>query len=681
MKRLFNIRHSYIFGILSFLLFSISLLIGHDEEAANHVYVLIKMGLIAASALFFLLSCRNDASESIKVQFSFLALIILIYELILIFAAGKTILYIRDYPAIFNSIVWTAASLISVIRFRKYIIGFFAEVFRDRNTRILIISSSVTALAVILLSIEPNGVRFTWDSNELYLFIYGRDYESLYDAKLLTFHNHVSIVYSYIIVLLKLFFNDIRVAFWVVNAICIVYASFGMTFLLRELMPQKRMADYILGNAIFMLSPWVCGMSTYYKYDYYIWCLFPLLIYYVSKKKWIGCFTIGAMIAFSKSSGIFTFGFVCAGILITDICLLIKSKDKETAGIKAVFKRLLCDIKYYCFISLAVVFFVFFKFAIPPETQFEDAEIYINPPHILQQLKLYSTANFLWVFVILTIICIIYVFFKSRKALPDNTRRVLAVMIIADVMYIIFVCLCNTYRIPRYMDSHITTVYIAGTVLLMCISRTALRSATMIAACAINLAASFFSFDPVSKCLFNTVNVGDHTIVDYELGDTGSLGDSVICNRDYYSFEILLNKALTYVLNTRTEDDVILFSLGDRSLTWGFSGGRYSYTSNDGKHSFEEFYDTSINGLANGYAFEYYDLPGMIPYDIRYIFARETIKDAVSESGSGTFYYIYMPTLNAGKEAEIYDNYDVSSEETFEFRGWRMNCISFRISR
>ena len=49
----------------------------------------------------------------------------------------------------------------------------------------------------------------------------------------------------------------------------------------------------------------------------------------------------------------------------------------------------------------------------------------------------------------------------------------------------------------------------------------------------------------------------------------------------------------------------------------------------------------------------------------------------VAENGAQTFYYIYMPTMNSSKEADVYANYDIESEKEFEFRGWKINCIKF----
>ena len=668
-----SIKHSYILGLLSFFFFSLSLLIGYDEEAANHVYTAVKMGLIAVSALLFLLSCSDNASSRAKLQYSFLSLIILVYEILLVTATGQTILYIKDYPAILNCLSWTAVSLISIIRFRLVIWGFLTNVFKEQTSRILIYSSSITAIMVILLSLEPNGVRFTWDSDTLYQFIYDLDYRSLYDAKLLTFHSHVSAVYAHILVLLKILLGDIRIAFFVLNTLCIICASFGMTFLLRTLLPNRSFTEYTLGNMIFMLSPWVCGLSTLHMYDYYIWCLFPLLIYYVANRSLIGYMVVGVMITFSKSTGFVVFGSVCVGIVIADMISMFKRRQP----LVSILINNLTDIRNWCFASIIPIFYTLFRLGISSDTQFEDTRFGIDIPHIIHQVKLYSLTNSIWIFVILTCLCAYFVFFKQRSNYNELTRMTLSIILISDVVFFTFNCLCITYRIPRYMDSHISIVYIASAILILSLSSVGLRYSLAIILCVIGILNSFRSIDPISSQFFKTMNVGDHTIVDYEMVTNASLGDSIICNREYYSYETLLNKALTYVINNRSNNDEIMFSLGKQPLTWGFSGGRYSYACSDGKHYFEEFYDKEINGLANGYKYEYYDSEDMIPFEMHYIFDSESIAKSVSESKAETFYYLYMPTLNAGKEQEIYEKFKVASEEAFEFRGWQMNCIKF----
>lgn len=665
-RRSFNLRYSYICGLLAFVMYSLSFLIGHEEESANHMLILVKAGLIAVSALLFVVSCRDDASDRLKTSYAVLSLVILIYEIVLAVAVGKTVLYTRDYPAVLNSIVWTFAGLAGVFRFRRNIASCFTGTFKDRQTRIMIISSAVIATIVIILSAEPSGIMFTWDANTLFDFIRTREYDALYDAKLLLFDNHVSMVYMYLLVLLKLFFGNIRIGFFALNALCIVSASFGMTFLFRNLFPGKKLLSYIMADAIFMFSPWVCGMSTFHMYDYYIWCLFPLLIYFCSEKNWVGFFSIGTMISFSRSPGLVVFGTVCLGIVINDL----------KAGRKLI--EIVSDIKYWFFASVALVFYAFFNWGIDKSTQMLDTTFGFDLHHTVHLLKLYTAADFLWIFFALALIGIVYVFFKNHDQVSDHTRSVLGIVILSDILMFVFYSLFITYRLPRYLDSHIAAIYILGITAFFCFGDTMIKYAVMGAVCVIMLIASFRTMDPVSLLLFKSLNVGDHRVIDYEMTDSAALNDSIICNREYYSYEALVNKVLTYVMNDWSGGDEIMFSLGEDTNTWGLSAGRYSYSLDDGKHYFEEFYDKTQSGLANGYSFEYFDSEDMIPFDMHYVFPEETLADAVASGESGLFYYIYMPTINGGRESQIREDYDVQSEEEFIFRGWKMNCIKFR---
>ena len=675
MNQILNFKYNRMMGLASFLMFSFSLLIGHEEESSNHLLILVKSGMIGLSAIMFLLAERTDSGETSKERYSVLAFLIILYELLLVQAAGRTIILIRDYPAIFNSIVWIPASIIALLRFRESFVSFWKRTLHDHDSLKLIISASILAIIVALLSAEPNGVMFSWDSDTLYQFIYELNFESLYDSKLLTFHSHVSAVYAHILVLLKLVFGNIRTSYFILNTLCILCASFGMTFLLRALMPNKRIIDYTLGNALFMLSPWVCGMSTYHMYDYYIWCLFPLMIYFMVKNNLIGFMFIGIMITFSKASGLIVFGSVCAGILIMDLI----SKLRSDGSLVHAVKDILTNIKYCCFLSVAIIFFALFKLGIAEETQFEDTVIGFDSRHILHQLKMYSSANFLWIFVILTILCIVFCYFKKSPVFSETACHTLSIILISDVIFIAFNCICITYRLPRYMNSHIAIVYIAAAVFLLGINKGMVTVLISIPVCILEFIGSFYCIDPISKCLFTQFNVGDRTIVNYEMYDKPSLGDSIVSSREYYSYEVVLDKALTYVIRDRSEDDDIMFSLGNQGITWGMSCGRYSYAYNEGKQYFDLFYDKTTNGLANGYAYEYYDSEDMIPFEMRYIFSEETVEDAVSSSSSDTFYYIYMPTMNENRETEIRSNYMILHEESFNFRGWKMNCIKFTI--
>ncbi|MCR5688235.1 MAG: hypothetical protein K6G58_09470, partial [Lachnospiraceae bacterium] len=493
MDKLMNARSCRIFGIGSFLAFSLSMLIGHEEEAADHIFLFAKAGLILISACLFLVSCHKDSSPRIKSGYAFLSLAVLIYQLMLIASAGRQVLYIRDYPAILSLIVWTVSSLIAVVRFGGTITAFLSDALKDRGTRTLIIASTLLSAIVIILSAEPNGVRFSWDSDTLYEFIYGRGYESLFDAKQLTFHSHVSIVYAYMLVLFKLFFGDIRTGYFVLNALCIIAAAFGMMFLMRRLAPGKRNISYILSAAMFMLSPWVCGMSTYHMYDYYIWCLIPLLFFYASKKNWIGFFAVGVMITFSKTTGLAVFGSACLGVLSVDAWSYLKAHE----GFGRTVKNLFTDIKYWCFLCVLIVFTLFFKLGISEDTQFEDTTIGFDAAHTLHQMKLFTFSNFIWIFVAASAVLLIMVITK-KISLDNGQQETLLALLVCDAVFFIFNCLCITYRMPRYMDSHIAVVYIGAAFLFLEMKNEKAAHALTVIITAVTFIGGFRMIDPLS---------------------------------------------------------------------------------------------------------------------------------------------------------------------------------------
>ena len=661
--RLNNPRLGYIFGVLSFLLFSFSLLIGYEEVSVCHTLVAVKCLLVFLSAVLYVFSCSKDSSERIKFQYSVLSLLILTVQLIVIISVGRTILYIRDYPAILSSVVWVVAGLYSVCRFRKVIYSFCVATLKKRVQLVLVVSSVVTALLVVVLSVEQHGIRFIWDSDTLYEFVLGLEYDSLYDVHKLLFYNHVSVVYIYILVLLKLLIGNLRIAFFLLNSLCILVASCGMTFLVKAIIPNKKLYAYIVANAIFMFSPWVCGMSTYYMYDYYIWCLYPILILFYSKNNRIGIFVIGCLIAFSRSTGLIVFGSVCLGSWILDY----KSEGLGT----------LKKIKYWYYGAVAIVFYAFFSMGVDKSGQFLDTTIGFNIQHIIHILKLYFVTNFLWVFSLLSIMCLIHVFIRPKRSLTVDGENVVFLLFFSDIMLFIFYCLFITYRIPRYMDSHISVLYILSAFFLVDISDKRLTKYAMVALWLLSFIASFRMIDPMSLAVFKTLNVGTHDVVDFEMMGPPSLNDSIICNREYYSYLALHDKVLKDVVESMSSKDEILFSLGNQELTWGLSGGRYSYNFNDDKHYFEEFYNLATDGMANGYSYEYYDAQEMVPLLIHYIFPEETVQKAISISNAQEFYYIYMPTLNNSKENEIYRDFNVISNDEYNVRGWVMNCIKF----
>ena len=538
------------------------------------------------------------------------------------------------------------------------------------------ISATVLSAVVIVMSAEPDGVRFTWDSDTLFGFINALDFRSLYDAKLSAFHSHISFAYAQILVIFKLITGDIRLSYFILNALCIVAASFGMIFLLRQLVTGKKAYLYVMAGSLFLLSPWVCGLSTYHMYDYYIWCLFPLLMYFCCKENWTGFLAVGILITFSKATGLIVFGSVCFGIVITSV--LADIRERKIHSVNRLFLRLITDIRYWYFLTIALIFFVIFKTGIDEGTQFEDTRFEFNLSHIVHILKIYLTANYLWIFTILTLAMIISAYLRKSILTDVGAKKNVSVILVSELVFLTFNCLCVTYRLPRYMDSHIAVVYICASVMLLSLEYGYLAEIIIFIICAVNLTGSFCMTDPVSIALFNKINVGKRNIIDFEMTDSPSLEDSIICNREYYSYEVLLGNALTYVMTDKSAEDVMLFSLGDQNITWGLSGGRYSYNYYENKKYFELYYDTKIKGLANGYPGDNRNDPDKIPFEMRYIFPQENLEEALPGNSGHTFYYIYMPTLNSLRERQIYDNYDVIDEKSFEYRGWEMNCIKFR---
>ena len=151
----------------------------------------IKAGILFLSALFFVISGCSATTERLKQQYSILCIVILMYQALMLLAVGWTILSVRYYTAILSSLLWIISALWVFLFLRKSFIKWLSDLVKDRDTVILIIAALLLSTAVIVLSAEPEGVRFSWDSDTLYGSVYGLDFSSLYDVKQTVFHSHV----------------------------------------------------------------------------------------------------------------------------------------------------------------------------------------------------------------------------------------------------------------------------------------------------------------------------------------------------------------------------------------------------------------------------------------------------------------------------------------------------------
>lgn len=715
-----KITKSFVSGILAFAFHVVAMMLAQEYETTR-IQIMIRIAVIILSALFFVIcNCCVEGEKNVR-QLIGVDLVFLLFHLFYVISVAKLLVYTLYIVQICAELLWITSAIISIIiLYRAHKDSFKCILSKIDNNKKYLMGACLFALILIISSYDADGPHFVWDANTAYGEILNvKDIPAFYLKRSFVF-THTSAAYYYPVFLFNYLIGSIKYAFFSVNAVLLIIASFSTVFLIRETLSSESFVCQMICAPICLFSPFICGISTYYSCDFGIICLAPAVLLAASRKDWVWLFVLGFVVSMMKEPGIVFFAGVCLSVLAYDIVedrsLSVKKivYSKRTASficVAALF--LILYIKYAYWENTRpdwtlVVWMVFAGAAVVLLVELADryrdrlvswktliaipgilAAVFLielvrhygmpsskefgfrfDIMHIMRISKVYFILNFGWLYALIAVICLLHM--KRSGIKPP---KMAFVYITTAMVLFVFNCAYVTYENPRYMDAFpVCILLICVSLLSYTVKMKNIRILIFITVFVITFTSSFYSFDPISRMAFYTADVGERMLYsptsDRDWGD-----DQCVYNRQYYGLDVVFDKTLAKAVDS--EDDVIAVSTGRCAMNWVMDGGRYSYTENDPERVFDDFWDITGRKRVAGYRYEYRSDPNLKLLKIRYIYPADNILRSLS-SEKGSFCYIYLPTQNDSKEQIIRDNCEIMEEGQFSSHGFTMAYIRGR---
>lgn len=495
------------------------------------------------------------------------------------------------------------------------------------------------------LSFDTCWNQIKWDGMIYYNHSMNAD---LYSISSLGIVGHLTQSYAFLVSVARLVLCGSNLTLLFINICLLLFSSFCFYKFLLEVLPGSNKVIYSLLTFVYVFSPFMLGMVNYYSPDYMFTCLLVPLMYYTYKEKWGIFYAVSILFVFTKEPAIFAYLGICLGLLILDFW-----SDK-------CFKRIFLSARYYYMLSIGILWGMLYLFLgswVAGNTgseSFKPSSVYI-----FNKLKVMFVLNFNWFFVLLTV----FGLFVTQKKLKKLLLPCLLGLLLFTGMSVSFVTM-----------NHARYAAISTPILILCsvicwgdfLIRNKHIVILMIGSLVVSvslLISCFYTFDPVSKTVFNTINVGSTDLI-----TTGQekVGDYIVYNKQALWLEEVIDKGIKVGLDKQAQ---IIFP--------NSSGSFYSF---DGMIEY-----SGSNDLGIDVSEEYWDTKGQ--YRCGSQLHRKTMQklnilrvDNLENLPSGKYCYIYQPTDDSGIYEEILLNADNVEDNTFSYRGWSAKAILFEIN-
>lgn len=291
--------------------------------------------------------------------------------------------------------------------------------------------------------------------------------------------------------------------------------------------------------------------------------------------------------------------------------------------------------------------------------------------HILLITGIFCVLNFAWILTILAVSLIIYITVRHKDEKEENIRirRSVLICAIPCIVFLAFNWIVETFHNARYTDFFFPSILILAVMFILLAGKNkSIKCVCLGSIGVIMKLQSLLTIDPVSRMLFDKIDVGETKLLSTSC--TSEVCDNIIYNRQYYGYYIAMSKALSVAMDNM--EDTIAISTGDFGRVWEVSG-KWDSDYEDGVYEFDEYWDNEKNMRAPGFSTEYDSDPRYTCIKVKYIFPEQ---EAVSElAGKRSFIYIYIQSLNGGREENVRASFRITDEGTFIYRGWKVSYI------
>ncbi len=509
--------------------------------------------------------------------------------------------------------------------------------------------------AALILAIEPGRIQLRWDGALYEQACRGMDIHSLSSIGA---YGHLSQGYGSLFCLLNHIIGDAGLTLAVMNIALYLCSIVGFFLLIRHLVPGKKEITYLLGTAVYAFSPFTLGMVNYYSVDYVTLCLFVWVCYFAFTGKWIYHFLVSVVFVFTKEPAIVTYGGFCAGMVAAGLL-----REGSTAREKLT--RMLRHLEYYSMLLIGVLWIVMYRLL----GGWSGGEGAFLPSlnYVADKLKVLYVLNFNWLMVFAALAGgILLLSGKKRKESGGEEGKTARAgwvipLLCSLAAFTLFSIAFQTVNHARYAASAPVILYLLAFALGAGQLREAVGGVVTAAVAVLMLFSSYLTIDPVSRACFQTVDIGNRTML-----TTGSAaaGDGMIYNKQMLYEEYALNQAIGHAL----EREYMIFFPTYEGTAYSFDGSMAAGEEKDGYIEVGLYWDRR-KGRRTIYANE----------DTQAFFVREVTGEILDvwkpETESGRSCYIYLQMMGAQEAVRIREEYRGMAELVFAYRGWEVRML------
>lgn len=343
--------------------------------------------------------------------------------------------------------------------------------------------------------------------------------------------------------------------------------------------------EILLLTALLAFNPLFFGVSLTFSLDFPLIVFWVLTIFAFLYKRMISLALFGTILVFSKETGALLYLTFLISLFL--LCLLkhirfnLDQKNNENNFLSnfacCVKKTLKSKGSLSCLMIPAVLFFLYLIYSkgqlwnggLLSWNSSEFHNFGFNLKIILTRFAEIFILNFSWLQSFLMAAFLIKSSFRPARGKSfgaGKNRNLLIVLLIAFIVFAAVNFFYITWNHPRYILVSVFFLLIFSYyALLNVVGNKIARVVILVSMLILSVTQTFRTVDPLSKKIFNTLNFGNHQVLN--IGP----GDELVYNSEYINIERLLNK-LNKKININEESKIILSDLNDNGWMAHFNG-------------------------------------------------------------------------------------------------------------
>lgn len=580
-------------------------------------------------------------------QWCAIYILVVILGSLLLLKSGRVLWSSKKPQELLTLIGWVAGGIVGMVILRKDI-----PIICKKMKEIVINQWHflIFLLITAVLCVDRNVFQYRWDGLLYYLTCRDLSLDSLSS---LAIYGHIAQTYGAMVQVGNVIFGDTKVAMLLVN---VGLLFIGITYfykLLQSYIPHKKQIFYIIFTMVYAWSPFLLGMVHYYSLDFGCQCLFPPVLYYLKKKKWVFFELFSLLFCFTKEPAIIVYGMVCVGAVIED---MLKDDDCSFgAKVLHCFRRG----QYYIMVLPGIFWLVTYKMLGPWSAG--EGGISLDIAYIGKKCKNLYLLNFNWIFTLM-LLCSIILIIKQKKYYVF--KEVLS-LLLAQIGFTMFSCVFKTVNHARYNDTNQITLYLLTLIMLsIFITKEMVVEVTGSIVAVLMLVSCFWTIDPVTYMIYPRYKVGAATLISTS---ASPLGDGMIYNRQMLGMEKALDLAMEDVVGS---DTMICFPAIDNNA--------YSF---DGMSEVGELQNYRLDT-------EYWDANRMcrIPEETENSVAFQVCQMTENmdwvmweKETLGEISFFYLDNVGKNYYNILKEKYNLLEEKAYSADGWTIHKAAFQV--